>query len=148
MADAINPSTYLPTVNAMALDSSTWQWGDGALANSFGTVAQASGTDAAAGVNTALVTPPETKRFDLSDYLVIGSDAVAKKKAQLAAQGATDSGSFKPYFYGAIAVVIGILVISRGFGLLGEQGESVAVSLANPAKYPGIGHAVQSLKRK
>jgi hypothetical protein len=60
-----------------------------------------------------------------------------------------DSNSIlKPILYGALFVVVGLFVISRGFGMIGEEGENVVVSLGDPTKFPGIGHAIQGIKKR
>jgi hypothetical protein len=54
----------------------------------------------------------------------------------------------KPVIYAALFVVVGLLVISRGFGLIGEEGSDVVVNLADPKKFPGVGHAIQGIRKR
>jgi hypothetical protein len=70
----------------------------------------------------------------------------ASQTAATAGQKISDTA--KKILYGALFVVIGLFIISRGFGLIGEEGASVALNIEDPTKYPGIGHAVQAIKRK
>jgi len=146
---------YVAAPSKTALDSMPLIWGDTALANAFGTTAMGTGSDPAAHVNDALGTSPEigvtpdllTRAMEgaLSNNLYgpmkVGPETI-KPNAKVA-----DSEFFKRIMYGAIFVVIGLFVVSRGFGLLGEEGSGVIVDMENPAKYPGIGHAIQHLKK-
>lgn len=95
--------------------------------------------------------PPDGSASWTDKFFTYGPNARARFEAANKAAGeSTQSGSFtsfKPVLYGALVVVIGLLIVSRGFGLLGEEGENVVVSLGNPQKFPGVGHAISGLKR-
>jgi hypothetical protein len=162
MPDSVSGIPYnIGAPSKTALDTMTFSWGDPALANANGTTAFASGTDPISSVTMGKTTPPETfpdgSPQDFAwweKYFAFGPGAEAKvKAAEKAAAIATGKPvsnfweDIKPFAYGAIVVVIGLFVVSRGFGLLGEEGSGVIVDMANPVKYPGIGHAVQHFKK-
>ncbi len=158
MSNGFPNLTYAPYVTKTALDSMPLSWGDSALANTFGTTAQATGTDSADGVSQAMATPPETaaKKDWYSIFISALEGSVAQNaptSGKLLGQTLPTSQSleekkatWRKILYAALFVVIGLLVISRGFGLLGEEGSDVIVNLGDPKKFPGIGHAVKGLK--
>jgi hypothetical protein len=152
-------TSYAPGLNLTALEASPFTWGDGALANASGTSANASGSDSAAIVQTALNTPPETApkygvktafsdiwdTFFGSGPIVETPKAAAERKKIESEQSLLER---YPLLWSVLLVVVGIMLLSRGFGLLGEEGENVVVNLSDKNKYPGIAHAIHGLKGK
>ena len=139
---------YVPGVNLTALESSPVSWGGGASANILGTSANASGSDPAAHVDKALTTPPETapkagygSMTFLESVLDILPESLVSK-----VPGSNKTTFSRTLIYSVVLVVIALLVFSRGLGMLGEEGAGVIVDMGDPAKYPGIGHAVQGFK--
>jgi hypothetical protein len=141
---------YIPNVNLTALESSPVSWGGGAAANLLGTSANALGSDSAASVNKGLTTPPETAPKDnygsksflalVLDYSFASKEIKAKADTEL-------SSRWNVVLWSALLVVIALFLFSRGLGMIGEEGEGIVVDMASPVKYPGIGHAVQGMKR-
>lgn len=160
MSNGFPDLSYTPYVTKTALDSMPLNWGDSALANTFGTTAQATGTDSADGVAKALSTPPETAaKKDWYDTFISAlegsvaqnaptSGTLIGQKLPTSPSVEASKATWKKILYGALFVVVGLLIISRGFGLLGEEGTDVVVNLGDPKKFPGIGHAVRGLKSK
>lgn len=114
------------------------------------------GSDSLATVQNGLSTepqagsPPDGSLSWLEAHGIgIGSESAARAKAA-SEQGKTSlpGFDFKTLLYPALFVVIGLLVISRGFGMIGEEGTDVLVNLENPQKFPGVGHAIQGIKNR
>ena len=153
---------YTPQVTKTALDSMPFQLPGDEVSKTF------TGSDAASTVAKSLSTEPQgsnesdwstrlNKIFEnvLSNNLytdmTLPDGSVVKANPNTKPGGVLrpDSTSFlKPILYGAIFVVVGLFVISRGFGMIGEEGENVVVSLGDPTKFPGIGHAIQGIKKR
>lgn len=149
------------------LETMPFTFGDGALANIFGTSATVSGADGVDSVSKALNTSPESASdklgfldaFDtvLSGFISVPGGApgipilTPSPTSRLSQEQKTNQTVATSTLYkvaiSVLFVVIGLFVLSRGFGLLGEEGSDVIVNLGDPAKFPGIGHAIQGVKK-
>jgi hypothetical protein len=133
---------YAPTVNPVALLSSPFMTPDGTVNH---------GSDPPPAIT------PGAFNFLKTSLDVITNPTGEKKTDTVEQNKASVLGSLgkilndffsKDFLWSVVLVVIGLMLLSRGFGLLGEEGESVIVNLANPDKFPGVGHAIQGLRRK
>lgn len=123
-----------------------------------------SGSDPVPTVQAGLATEPQKNNTDwitkalegalsnnLYEPLTLPDGTVIKENPNTKLGGVLrpDSTSItKPVIYAALFVVVGLLIISRGFGLLGEEGANIAVNLTNPEKFPGVGHAIQGIRKR
>jgi hypothetical protein len=152
MSDA--PQSY---VAKTGLESMPVVWGDTALASAMGTSAMATGADSLSSANKSMNTAPEKAVSGTSwinDLMngILGNVPIFSEAAKVGAIVGTTSTPKQQAFtkelvYAALFVVIGLMIISRGFGLIGEEGAGTLLELENPAKYPGIGHAIQGIKK-
>jgi hypothetical protein len=142
MSDGTN--LYAPYVNPVALDSMPLVTSDGAVTH---------GSDPAAGAPNP---PPQGSTVSVSNWVgnildsvpLLGPAASAGVIAGTAARSTPQSTQIsQTVIWSVVLVVVGLLLLSRGFGLIGEEGEGVIVNLSNPSKYPGIGHAIQGMKK-
>jgi hypothetical protein len=137
------------------LESMPVVWGDTALANASGTSAMATGADNANSAKQAMNTPPETisdkgffsSLFDVIDTSIYGGLGLRQIGVSKEDQARKTAVAQKTFVWSILFIVIGLMIISRGFGLIGEEGAGVLVDIADPAKYPGIGHAIQHIKK-
>lgn len=142
---------YSPYITKTALDASPV-----VMASSDGIQAIHTGADAAALANNSASNAPQNPQgFGLTFNEFLNNLPLIGPAAQIGvgtgmaiAEKPKAAAVTKNIVYGALIVVIGLLVLSRGFGLLGEEGSDIVVNLGNPKKYPGIGHAIQGLKNR
>ena len=134
----MSDGTYTPFVNPNALLSMPVVSPDGSI------------THGSEPSNTA----PDSSSYNLFGNIlenvpIFGTAASAGAMAGTKAASTPESTTkTKNSLVDVVLVVIGLMLLSRGFGLIGEEGEGVIVQLSNPAKYPGIGHAIQHAKGK
>lgn len=143
-------SVYQPYVNPVALEAATWRFGDDALASAHGTSAVVSGADPSASVSQSMDTPPATKPNPISvgnvlDYFLLD---VVGNKGEKAGSSSPWYERYSTILWSVLLVVLGLLLFSRGLGLIGEESASTVLSIEDPAKYPGIGHAIQRMKKR
>jgi|ERR1035437_695497 hypothetical protein len=145
-----------PYIAKTGLETMPFVWGDTALANANGTTAMATGADPLNSAKTNMGTSPETAVSGTSwinDLMngVLGNVPILSEAGKVGAiAGATSTpaqkAATKTVVYAVIFVFIGLMIVSRGFGLIGEEGGEKVLELSNPTKYPGIGHAIQGMK--
>lgn len=142
---------YAPFTNPVALEAASWQFGDAALASSHGTSAVVSGADSAQSAHTAFDTPPETKKSstDIGSVLDFYLKDVGER---VIGKGSGDASlpwyeRHSTLLWSVVLVVLGLFMFSRGLGLIGEGAEDSVETIGNPSKYPGIGHAIQAMKK-
>lgn len=140
-------SDYLPTIAPLALDSSSFVAPDVNGANIT------HGSDAASTAPAPPATMPISgfaKFFDAIDTSIFGNIAPGIGRAGVPAeqQKQLTQEASRTVLWSVLLVVIGLMLLSRGFGIIGEEGEGVIVNLSNPSKFPGIGHAIQGMKGK
>jgi hypothetical protein len=146
---------YTPQVTKTALDSMPFTLPGEEVSKTF------TGSDAFSTVASSLATEPQVasgvnSSTSFADKIFGVPPAAQAIRDQARNEGTgpwilgqkwfDDNG--KRVLYGALFVVVGLFVISRGFGMIGEEGENVVVSLGDPTKFPGIGHAIQGIKKR
>lgn len=138
-------SDYLPQIPPLALEASPFLASDTNGAN------VTHGSDAA----STAPAPAVPRGFTVSDFVAgvlsnvpILSDVARTGASATGKQISTEQGKkdLSVLVWSVLLVVIGLMLLSRGFGIIGEEGEGVIVNLSNPSKYPGIGHAIQGMK--
>jgi len=129
--------TYAPSTNSLAFDSSAF------LAHDNQGMNVTHGADPA---NTAPDVPKDQGSAAwLSTILDVIIDPTGEKKKT---NPTVSKDAAKTLIWSVLLVVIGLMLLSRGFGLIGEEGAGLVVDISNPTKYPGIGHAIRGLKGK
>jgi len=140
-------SDYAPYVNPISLETMPLVATD------------VTGTNVTHGTDAPNTVPPVpstmplaglAKFFDVIDTTIFGNIVpnIGRSGVTPEAQKQITAEQTKKVLWSVLLVVIGLMLLSRGFGLLGEEGENVIVNLSNPSKYPGIGHAIQGMKGK
>ena len=143
---------YIPGVNLTALESSPVSWGGGAAANYLGTSSNAIGSDPVASVDRAASTPPETvpnASYGTKGFLAAVLDfanPLSSADTKTKAEDKITSG-FNVVLWSVLLIVIALFLFSRGLGMIGEEGMGIVENMADPVKMPGIGHAVQGIKK-
>jgi hypothetical protein len=148
-------SNYVPYVSKTALDSMPLTLPGVDVSQIF------TGSDSAATVNAGVQSEPKTQdKFTaalegaLQNNLYVPLELGGKTYAANPNTGVggvlnpNANSIAKPIIYAALFVVIGLLIISRGFGMIGEEGSDLVVNLANPEKFPGVGHAIQGIRKR
>ena len=130
----MSDGTYTPFVNPNALLSMPVVSPDGSI------------THGSEPSNTA----PSAPSLSASDVVasVLDVNFLTKGIQPGAAAKQQEKTDWQKVAIDVVLVVIGLMLLSRGFGLIGEEGEGVIVQLSNPSKYPGFGHAIQHAKGK
>jgi hypothetical protein len=143
-------AVYTPYTNPVSLEAATWNFGDAALASSVGTNAVVSGSDSAAKANEILNTPPETKAKNgatvgsVLDFMLESWASETKKPTDQTAPWYERHSTF---VWSVVLIVLALFMFSRGLGMIGEEGVSTIAMIGDPEKYPGIGHAVKSMRK-